>query len=148
MFISVLLVLHIFFDHLISEEANMKNTTEKPTGSRNKGKRTKYKYTNICVGAGLLLIGMMLLLFKAFSPDYLDAVGYLYEKNFVLIPVAFLLIVSGGLSFLMIGIKNITAVLRSRDDTNRKRYIILSSVCVGIVAVFVIMFILLITSNS
>ena len=66
------------------------------------------------IGGVLLLIGVMLLVIKGMSVEYIDAEGILHE-NFFLLPLGFLCIFCGLISFVTVGIR---AIIRKLKSTN------------------------------
>lgn len=62
------------------------------------------------IGTMFILIGVMLIAIKGVSVEYVDANGMLHE-NFFLLPLGFLCIFCGLISFLTIGIRIIRKYL-------------------------------------
>lgn len=69
-------------------------------------RRAKLNLYSIFIGAVLLLMGIGCIIIQAFSVEYIDAAGYLHE-NFFLLPIGFLLLFCGLLSFLIAGIATV-----------------------------------------
>lgn len=69
-------------------------------------RRAKLNLSSIFIGAVLLLLGIGCIIIQAFSVEYIDAAGYLHE-NFSLLPIGFLLLFCGLLSFLIAGIATV-----------------------------------------
>ena len=148
MLISIALVFHVSLDDLILGGISMNNMTEKLIQDGSETKRAKYNLKSICIGSALLILGLILFAIKVRLPVYLDATGRLHEDYFILFPASFLLLLSAVFIFAIIGIRNVVALLNTKDKQARKTHIILASVSWAIVFVFVILFVLLILSNS
>ncbi len=69
------------------------------------------------IGAFLLLIGIILLVVKGLSVEYIDAEGVLHE-NFFLIPIGFFYIFCGLISFITVGVRTLIGKIKS---STRKR---------------------------
>ncbi len=106
-------VFRISLDKLIKGDDQMNNMTQKIINDGSETKRAKYNMITISVGTGLLLIGMMLLVIKGLSVEYIDAEGFLHE-NFFLIPLGFFSMFCGFIAFLTAGIRTIIAKCRNR----------------------------------
>ena len=90
---------HISLDELIlggndMDEVNV--MTDKLVRDGSENRRAKMNMISTIVGGVLMLMGLMCLIIKAFSVEYIDASGILHE-NFFLLPVGFLFIFSGVL---------------------------------------------------
>lgn len=90
---------HISLDELIlggndTDEVNVMTDKLVKDGSENR--RAKMNMISTIVGGVLMIMGLMCLIIKAFSVEYIDASGILHE-NFFLLPVGFLFIFSGVL---------------------------------------------------
>lgn len=90
---------HISLDELIlggndMDEVNVMTDKLVKDGSENR--RAKMNMISTIVGGVLMIMGLMCLIIKAFSVEYIDASGILHE-NFFLLPVGFLFIFSGVL---------------------------------------------------
>ena len=93
-------VFQISLDYLIKGENEMNNMTEKVIKDGSETRRAKYNM--VCsgsIGSFLILIGIILLLVKGLSVEYIDAQGVLHE-NFFLAPIGFLCVFSGLISFI------------------------------------------------
>ena len=107
---------HISLDELIlggndmSKETTMADKLVKD-GSENR--RARMNMISTIVGGILMLMGLMCLIIKAFSVEYIDASGILHE-NFFLLPVGFLFIFSGVLVIIVTGVSYIVKKLRER----------------------------------
>lgn len=104
-------IFQISLDQLIKGDDNMNNMTEKVIKDGSETRRAKYNMISSVVGGVLLLIGVMLLVIKGFSVEYIDAEGILHE-NFFLLPLGFLCIFCGLISFVTVGIRAIIKKLK------------------------------------
>lgn len=57
------------------------------------------------LGTGLLLTGILCIVIKGLSVEYIDEAGFLHE-NFFLLPIGFLYMLASIITFLSLGIKN------------------------------------------
>ena len=89
--------------------------TEKLIKDGSENRRAKMNLISITIGAVLLLIGAAFILLKGFSVEYIDESGILHE-NFFLLPIGFLFIFSGFITFVVVGIKKVSnkIVLKSK----------------------------------
>ena len=107
---------HISLDELIlggndmSKETTMADKLVKD-GSENR--RARMNMISTIIGGILMLMGLMCLIIKAFSVEYIDASGVLHE-NFFLLPVGFLFIFSGVLVIIVTCVSYIVKKLRER----------------------------------
>ena len=90
---------HISLDELIlggndMDEVNV--MTDKLVRDGSENRRAKMNMISTIVGGVLMIMGLMCLIIKAFSVEYIDTSGILHE-NFFLLPVGFLFIFSGAL---------------------------------------------------
>lgn len=77
-------------------------------------RRARMNMISVIIGAVLLCGGVTCLIIKALSVEYVDDNGFLHEK-FFLLPVGFLLILSGLVTFVTTGLANaINAILGRR----------------------------------
>ncbi len=106
----------ISLDHLILGGNDMNNMTKKLIKDGSETRRAKMNLIAIGIGAALLLIGVALILIKANSVEYIDAQGILRE-NFYLIPIGYLFIFSGLITFIVTGIKNIVVKIKNRKNS-------------------------------
>lgn len=60
-----------------------------------------------------MLLGVLLLVIKGLSVEYIDASGILHE-NFFLIPTAWLCMISGAVAFLSVGVRSIAGKVKER----------------------------------
>ncbi len=103
-------VFQVSLDDLIKGESTMK---EKVIKDGSETRRARFNMISIAVGGGLILLGVMLILIKGFSVEYIDEAGFLHE-NFFLLPLGFGSIFCGIIAFLTVGIRNIWHAIRSR----------------------------------
>ena len=114
MLILISNVFQISLDQLIKGDNHMNNMTEKVIKDGSETRRAKYNMISSAIGGILLLIGVMLLVIKGMSVEYIDAEGILHE-NFFLLPLGFLCIFCGLISFVTVGIR---AIIRKLKSTN------------------------------
>ncbi len=107
-------VFQISLDQLIKGDNHMNNMTEKVIKDGSETRRAKYNMISSAIGGILLLIGVMLLVIKGMSVEYIDAEGILHE-NFFLLPSGFLCIFCGLISFMTVGIRAIINKVKSRN---------------------------------
>lgn len=107
-------VFQISLDQLIKGDNHMNNMTEKVIKDGSETRRAKYNMISSAIGGILLLIGVMLLVIKGMSVEYIDAEGMLHE-NFFLLPSGFLCIFCGLISFMTVGIRAIINKVKSRN---------------------------------
>ena len=107
-------VFQISLDQLIKGDNHMNNMTEKVIKDGSETRRAKYNMISSAIGGVLLLIGVMLLVIKGMSVEYIDAEGILHE-NFFLLPLGFLCIFCGLISFVTVGIIAIISKLKSSN---------------------------------
>lgn len=106
MLILISNVFQISLDQLIKGDNHMNNMTEKVIKDGSETRRAKYNMISSAIGGVLLLIGVMLLVIKGMSVEYIDAEGIIHE-NFFLLPLGFLCIFCGLISFATVGIRSI-----------------------------------------
>lgn len=136
---------HISLDNLILGGSNMNNMAEKLIQDGSDNKRAKYDLITTCIGAGMILIGAVLVVLKGLSVDYIDASGILHE-NFFLLPVAALFVLAGFITVLVAGIRNLISIKnKGMMNKNNKVILIMSFV---ITLIIVVLFVLLIISNG
>lgn len=111
MVVELSLAFDLSLDQLILGGKDMNNITEKLIKDGSETRRAKMNLIAIIIGAALLLIGVTCIIIKANSVEYIDAQGFLHE-NFFLIPIGFLFIFSGLVTFAATGIKNIATKLK------------------------------------
>lgn len=101
-------VFNVSLDILIKGENSMK---EKVIRDGSETRRAKYNMISTVSGSVLLLMGIFCFFVKAASVEYIDADGFLHE-NFFLIPIGYLFLLSGIISFISIGIRTIAGRIR------------------------------------
>ncbi len=107
-------VFHLSLDELIKGgNKSMNNMTEKIINDGSETKKARYNMISTLVGIGLLLLGILLIVIKGSSVEYVDADGYLHE-NFFLLPIGFFCMFCGLISFMTIGIREIVYKLRNK----------------------------------
>lgn len=99
-------VFSVSLDELILGGSDMNNMTEKLIKDGSETRKAKYNMTAVIIGAVLLCIGAACLVIKGMSVEYIDAQGILHE-NFFLLPVGFLFMFCGVITFCVTGVKNI-----------------------------------------
>ena len=95
-------VFSISLDQLILGGTAMNNMTEKLVKDGRQGRRTQMHLAITIIGAFLMLLGFICFFIKANSVEYVDPKGILHE-NFYLIPVGYLLVLTGAISTLLSG---------------------------------------------
>ena len=68
---------------------------------------------SIAIGGIFLCFGLACIFLKAVSVEYIDTQGILHE-NFFLLPVGFLCLFCGFITFLTIGIRNIFCRIKKK----------------------------------
>lgn len=104
--ISISKLFSVSLDDLILGDDAMNNLTEKLIEDGNETRRARMNLISIAIGGILVCIGIACIFLKAVSVEYIDAQGILHE-NFFLLPISLLCFVSGFLTFVAVGIKNI-----------------------------------------
>ena len=107
---------HISLDELIlggndMDEVNV--MTDKLVRDGSENRRAKMNMISTIVGGVLMIMGLMCLIIKAFSVEYIDASGILHE-NFFLLPVGFLFIFSGALVIIVAYVSYVVKKIRER----------------------------------
>ncbi|MBQ0005721.1 MAG: DUF3955 domain-containing protein [Clostridiales bacterium] len=113
MLIVISNVFLVSLDYLIKGDEKMNNMTQKIIKDGSETRRAKFNMVSSIIGGVLLLMGLVLLIVKGLSVEYIDANGMLHE-NFFLIPVSFLCLFCGLISFLVIGIKTIFCKVKNK----------------------------------
>lgn len=106
-------VFDISLDQLIKGDDHMNNMTEKVIKDGSETRRQRYNMVCLVIGAFFLLIGIIMLVIKGLSVEYIDSNGFLHE-NFFLIPLGFLSILCGLISFMTAGIRTLIHKIRDR----------------------------------
>lgn len=108
MLINISRFFHLSLDQLILGDDNESETNDtmvkKLIKDGSETRRAKFNLIAISIGAVLMLMGAGCILIKAFSVEYIDANGILHE-NFFLLPIGFLFIFCGLITFSITGIK-------------------------------------------
>lgn len=90
----------VSLDELIKGGETMNNMTEKIIDDGSEGRRAKRNMITAIVGLLLTLAGIACFIIKANSVEYIDAEGILHE-NFFLLPIGFMLLFCGVISFII-----------------------------------------------
>ena len=106
MVVDIARTFQLSLDELILGDSAENNMTAKLIKDGSDTRRAKLNLSSIFIGAVLLLMGIGCIIIQAFSVEYTDAAGYLHE-NFSLLPIGFLLLFCGLLSFLIAGIATV-----------------------------------------
>lgn len=96
-------VFSLSLDQLILGGTGMNNMTEKLVKDGQEGRRTQMHMVIIIIGAILILLGFLCFIIKANSVEYVDVQGVLHE-NFYLLPVGYILVVTGAVASIVSGI--------------------------------------------
>ena len=108
-------VFHVSLDSLIKGDDEMNNITEKVIRDGSEIRKAKYNMVSSIIGGVLMLTGVILLLIKGLSVEYIDSHGILHE-NFFLVPVGFLCIFSGLIAFATTGMNTLINRIRNRNS--------------------------------
>lgn len=106
-------VFSISLDQLILGGSDMNNMTAKLIKDGSETRRAKFNMIAVIIGSILLCAGAACLIIKGMSVEYIDEQGILHE-NFFLLPIGFLFIFSGIITFCITGFKNIIHKLKNR----------------------------------
>lgn len=106
-------VFSLSLDQLILGGNDVNNMTAKLIKDGSETRRAKFNFATVLIGALLLCIGVTCLLIKGVSVEYIDAHGILHE-NFFLLPIGFMFVFSGFLTFCVVGVKNIIERIKAR----------------------------------
>ena len=107
-------VFQISLDQSIKGDSQMNNMTCKVIKDGSETRRARFNMITSIVGGVLMLLGIMALVIKALSVEYVDAEGVLHE-NFFLLPIGFSCIFCGLIAFSAVGIHAIVAAVKSRN---------------------------------
>ena len=107
-------VFQISLDYLIKGEKEKNNMIDKVIKDGSETRRAKYNMVCSIIGLCLILIGIILLLVKGMSVEYIDAQGVLQE-NFFLVPIGFLCLFCGLIAFLTVGMTTHINKLKNRN---------------------------------
>lgn len=94
MIISIASVFEISLDELILGGKNMNDITKKLIDDTSETKRARFNMISTIIGASLLVLGVIFLLIKFNSVEYVDKSGILHE-NFYLVIIGYLCLFSG-----------------------------------------------------
>ena len=114
MLILITEIFDVTLDELILGDEKMNLMSEKLIEDTNQTKRAKLNLVTTLTGTILLLLGIVCLVIKALSVEYIDDQGILHE-NFFLLPIGFSLLFAGCIVFLVTGIR----FLKERVHKNR-----------------------------
>lgn len=106
---------HISLDELMTGGNEMNNMTQKLIQDGSETRKAHDNMITTLVGAFLLITGIACFIVKANSVEYIDSQGILHE-NFYLIPIGYLLTVTGGIIFLCFGIRAIISAVKKYRD--------------------------------
>lgn len=106
-------VFSISLEQLILGGSDMNNMTAKLIKDTSETRRAKFNMVAIVVGTILLCLGAICLIMKGMTVEYVDAQGILHE-NFFLVPMGFLFLLSGTITFVITGFKSIIYRLKNR----------------------------------
>ncbi|MGN0711319.1 MAG: helix-turn-helix domain-containing protein [Anaerovoracaceae bacterium] len=137
----------ISLDRLILGDRGENNLTEKLIHDGSEVRRAKFSMISCGIGAMLLLHGISCIILKAVTVSYIDTNGILHE-NFFFLPIGFLLIFFGLVTFSAVGINNILSLCLNKSSELRHVKINTSIVCGGIVSLFFGALLLLMYSNG
>lgn len=147
MLIMISRVFGVSLDQLILGENNMNEMTEKLIKDGSATRRAKLNAISSCIGIALLLIGAALIGIKALSVEYVDASGVLHE-NFFLIVLGFFFTFCGLVTFCVTGVRNLIFLVTEKTTVNKKIWILYLCVSAAIIALNIVLFVLLVISNS
>ena len=113
-------VFQISLDQLVKGEDYMNNMTEKVIRDGSETRKARFNMITTVIGGSLLLIGVILLVIKGMSVEYIDADGILHE-NFFLVPTGFLCIFCGLISFVTVGIRTIVIRIKAKREKKNEQ---------------------------
>ena len=96
-------VFSLSLDQLILGGTGMNNMTEKLVKDGQEGRRTQMHTVITIIGAILILLGFLCFIIKANSVEYVEVQGVSHE-NFYLLPVGYILVVTGAVASIVSGI--------------------------------------------
>ena len=96
--INISNVFNISLDQLIKGDNMEKKLIKDGSDTR----RARYNMVMVIIGTFLLCIGVMMIVIKGLSVEYIDAEGFLHE-NFFLLPIGFFCMFCGFISFVGAG---------------------------------------------
>lgn len=118
MLVDIARTFHLSLDQMILGDDAENNMAAKLIKDGGDTRRAKLNLVSICIGTSLLIMGAGCILIKAFSVEYIDAAGILHE-NFFLLPIGFLFIFCGLLSFVIAGISTFIRAVISKHKEKR-----------------------------
>ena len=104
MLIIISEVFDVSIERLLLKGDKMNNMTKKIINDGNESRRAKMNLASSIIGGVLMLLGVVLLIVKSLSVEYIDELGVLHE-NFFLLPIGFLLLFCGVVIILGTGIR-------------------------------------------
>ena len=113
--IQIAQVFSLSLDQLILGGNDMNNMTEKLIKDGSETRRAKFNMVSIAIGAVLLLIGVGCIILKGMTVEYIDSEGVLHE-NFFLIPIGFLFMFSGFITFVVTGIRGFINRFKAKNN--------------------------------
>ena len=120
MIVAIVKTFGVSLDRLILGDNAENNITAKLIQDGSDTRRAKLNLITVVIGSLLLFMGIACILIKAFSVEYIDEAGFLHE-NFFLLPIAFLLIFCGILSFLIAAVASGVHRIRARRKRRKAR---------------------------
>lgn len=145
--ISIATIYNVSLDQLILGDKQMNDVAKKLINDGSENKKARMNMISVVVGVTCFIFGILCLIARAITGDYIDANGILHEY-FFLIPVAFVFFICGFITFLVTGIKNIIALLFNKNNSAKTNRIILIVVSVVVCLLCIGLFILLKIANS
>lgn len=117
MVVSIAEQFDLSLDELILGGTDM---TKKLIRDGSETRKAKMNMISVMIGAALLCAGIMCIVIKGLSIEYIDSDGILHE-NFFLLPIGFLFIFSGLMTFMITGLTNVfkTIAFRCRNKAAR-----------------------------
>ena len=113
--IQIAQVFSLSLDQLILGGNDMNNMTEKLIKDGSETRRAKFNMVSIAIGAVLLLIVVGCIILKGMTVEYIVAEGVLHE-NFFLIPIGFLFMFSGFITFVVTGIRGFINRFKAKNN--------------------------------
>ncbi len=121
MLIQISDVFQISLDQLIKGETGdetMNNMTEKIIRDGSETRRARYNMVTSIIGGFFILLGIIFIIIKGLSVEYIDAAGVLHE-NFFLLPLGFFSIFCGLILFLSVGIRTLVHRIRTKKQAEQ-----------------------------
>lgn len=145
--IKIAKVYGVSLDKLILGDDNMNNMTEKLIKDGSETRKSRLNAISVCVGIVLFILGMICLIIRAIVGDWIDVNGMLQEY-FFLIPISFVFLFCGFLTFIVTGLRNVVAIFIDNRDVSNKNIIILTIVSTVVCLICVIVVFILKIANS